>query len=143
MTASSMMTAAHATARSIRSEYATYAEALRVAMLAQWQLAREPVAEVVVTQAACPPVVAAAAKVEAKVVVIRGSFAHLSRGKHCAKHLPTGTWADRTDDGDLILDQDGRWMIHTSDGFARKATEYVVVRDGELKSSLGRRFKEV
>ena len=53
---------------------------------------------------------------------IRGDYAGLSRGKHCAKHVETGTWAERDDDGDLILNRPGKWMLHTSDGFSRKAT---------------------
>ena len=76
-------------------------------------------------------------------VTIRGDFANLSRGKHCAKHVESGEWADCDDGGNLVLDRDGRWMIHTSDGFSRKATEYVTVKDGELVGTLGRRFSEV
>jgi hypothetical protein len=36
-----MMTAAHATAKAIRGEYASYAEAFRVALTAAWAAARE------------------------------------------------------------------------------------------------------
>lgn len=59
--------------------------------------------------------------------IIRGDYARLSRGKHCAKHVPTGEWAERNDAGDLILDKPGRWMLHTSDGFSRKTTIYITL----------------
>lgn len=78
------------------------------------------------------------------MVIIRGDWAHLSRGKHCAKHISSGAWADRNDRGDLILDQPGRWMLHTSDGFARRATVYATVSE-DLTSvmGLGSRFEVV
>ena len=74
-------------------------------------------------------------------IIIRGGYAHLSRGKHCAKHMSTGSWAARDDNGDLILDQDGRWMLSTNDGFSRKETIYVVVREGKLTEALGSRSR--
>lgn len=77
---------------------------------------------------------------------IRGDYAGLSRGKHCAKHVETGTWAERDDDGDLILDKPGKWMCHTSDGFNRKATVYVTLDAScEMKGTFGRgaRFSKV
>jgi hypothetical protein len=77
-------------------------------------------------------------------IIVRGDYAHLSRGKHCAKHMPSGRWADRDDNGDLILNEPGKWMLHTSDGFSRKETVYVVLdSDGSLKGVLGRRFEKV
>ena len=77
---------------------------------------------------------------------VRGQYANLSRGKHCAKHVPSGTWAETDENGSLILDQPGKWMLHTSDGFSRKETVYVTVKkDGTIAESLGSRsrFKEI
>jgi hypothetical protein len=74
-------------------------------------------------------------------IIVRGDYAMLSRGKHCAKHVPTGAWADRDDNGNLILDQDGKWMLSTNDGFNRKETVYVTVKDGELTAAFGSRSK--
>lgn len=64
------------------------------------------------------------------VTVFRGRYAHLSRGKHCAKHIETGKWAQRPLDSTedvLVLDRPGKWMIHSSDGFRRKQTDYIIV----------------
>lgn len=73
---------------------------------------------------------------------IRGDYAGLSRGKHCAKHVESGTWAERDDDGDLILNRPGKWMLHTSDGFSRKATVYVTLDENcKMKDTLGRGAK--
>jgi len=64
------------------------------------------------------------------VTVFRGRYAHLSRGKHCAKHMESCEWArrplDSTEDV-LVLDRPGKWMLHSSDGFNRKKTVYVIV----------------
>jgi hypothetical protein len=59
-----------------------------------------------------------------------GRYAGLSRGKHCAKHVSSGTWAKRPEDSTedvLVLDIPGKWMLHSSDGFNRKRTEYIMV----------------
>lgn len=59
-----------------------------------------------------------------------GRFSHCSRGKHCAKHVASGAWAQRPLDSTedvLVLDKPGKWMLHTSDGFNRKTTEYIIV----------------
>jgi len=67
-----------------------------------------------------------------------GRFSHCSRGKHCAKHMASGTWATRPYDSTedvLVLDKPGKWMVHSSDGFNRKKTDYIMVESGGDKES--------
>ena len=68
---------------------------------------------------------------------IKGRFAHCSHGKHYAKHVATGTWAQRpldsTDDV-LVLDKPGKWFVGSTDGFHRKESKYLIVtEDGQIK----------
>ena len=63
----------------------------------------------------------------------RGRYAHLSRGRHYAKHVETCAWAQRpldsTDDV-LVLDIPGKWFVGSTDGFHRKESRYVMVTEG-------------
>jgi hypothetical protein len=61
-------------------------------------------------------------------ITITGHYAQLSRGRISAKHIPTGTWAERGNDT-VILDRPGKWMVSQTDGFNRKETVYVIVND--------------
>lgn len=75
-------------------------------------------------------------------VTITGQYANLSRGRISAKHVATGTWAERGN-GTVILDRLGKWMVSQTDGFSRKETMYVEVsEDGEV-TGLGRRMEVV
>ena len=65
-----------------------------------------------------------------------GRYAHCSRGKHYAKHVDTGVWAQRPADSTedvLVLDKPGKWGVGSTDGFNRKEWRYVIVNaDGTL-----------
>jgi hypothetical protein len=71
-----------------------------------------------------------------QTIVATGRFALLSRGRHCAKHMPTGAWAEKDDQGNLILDRAGKWMLSTSDGFNRKKTSYITLNEQSVASGL-------
>lgn len=69
----------------------------------------------------------------------RGRYAHLSRGRHYAKHIETETWAKRpldSLDNVLVLSRPGKWFCGSTDGFSRKEKKYVFVEeDGTLIES--------
>lgn len=75
-------------------------------------------------------------------ITITGQYAGLSRGRITAKHMATGTWADRGN-GTVTLDRPGKWMVSQTDGFARKETVYVEVSDDGEVEGLGRRMQVV
>jgi len=63
----------------------------------------------------------------------RGRYAHCSRGKHYARHVQSGRWAQRPADSlddVLVLDEPGKWFVGSSDGFRRKESRYVIVTEG-------------
>lgn len=66
----------------------------------------------------------------------KGRYAGLSRGKHYAKHVESGAWAQRPTDSTedvLVLDRPGKWGVGSTDGFRRKEWRYVIVgEDGTL-----------
>jgi len=66
-----------------------------------------------------------------------GRYAHLSRGKHYAKHMATGEWARRPNDSTqdvLVLDKPGKWFVGSTNDFNRKESKYLIVgEDGSVK----------
>lgn len=72
-------------------------------------------------------------------ITISGQYANLSRGRISAKHVSTGTWAERGN-GTVTLDRPGKWMISQTDGFNRKETVYVVVSENGEIDGLGKRM---
>lgn len=75
-------------------------------------------------------------------IKITGQYAVLSRGRISAKHIKSGDWAER-ENGIVVLDRPGRWMVSQTDGFNRKETVYVVVsKDGKV-DGLGSRMEIV
>jgi len=67
-------------------------------------------------------------------IIAVGDFSLCSRGRHSAKHMPSGDWAEKDDAGNLIIDKAGKWMLSTTDGFNRKDTIYIAVNEDSTPS---------
>lgn len=75
-------------------------------------------------------------------VTITGDYANLSRGRISAKHMSSGTWAERGN-GTVTIDRPGKWMVSQTDGFNRKETVYVEISESGEVTGLSRRMNIV
>lgn len=117
-----MMTEAHGYARHARGEYASYAEAFRVGLVAAHTASK-----------AAPA--AKENKMEIRIVVT-SDFGTLSRGRHSARqgNGNAARWAAKDGKGNLVITEAGEWRLHCSDGFRREARATLVVQpDGDWR----------